>query len=305
MSDSGAMVATDRAAWLAERRKGIGGSDVAAILGLSRFRTPLDVYLEKIGQAESAAETEPMRWGTLLEPVILAEFSRRTGVAVEKPRDIIRDPGFPWMLASLDGWAPELEAVVEVKTARTSECWGDDGSGEIPAYYQTQVAHYMAVTGATIAFVPVLIGASEFRVYQVERDEVLIRDMIEAERAFWHDHVLAGVPPEPVNAADAARLWSRDSGETIEVAGEVADDVEELRHLKAQARELEERICFIEDRLKVSFRDAAAIAYGGKTLATFKAQTRKGFDTKALAAAHPDIAEQFRTETTFRSLRIK
>jgi putative phage-type endonuclease len=298
-------VMDDRQEWLAQRRTGIGGSDVAAILGLSRWKSPLDVYLDKTGQAASTAETEPMRWGTLLEPVILAEFSRRTGVTVEKPRDIIRDPGFPWMLASLDGWAPELEAVVEVKTARTSDGWGDDGSGEIPAYYQTQVAHYMAVTGATIAFVPVLIGASEFRVYQVERDEVLIRDMVEAERVFWHDHVLAGVPPEPVNAADAARLWSRDSGETIEVAGEVADDVEELRHLKAQAKEIEERIGSIEDRLKVAFRDASAIAYGGKTLATFKAQTRKGFDSKALVAAHPDLAEQFRTETTFRSLRLK
>jgi putative phage-type endonuclease len=298
-------VIDDRQEWLAQRRTGIGGSDVAAILGLSRWKSPLDVYLDKTGQAASTAETEPMRWGTLLEPVILAEFSRRTGVAVEKPRDIIRDPGFPWMLASLDGWAPELEAVVEVKTARTSDGWGDDGSGEIPAYYQTQVAHYMAVTGATIAFVPVLIGASEFRVYQVERDEVLIRDMVEAERVFWHDHVLAGVPPEPVNASDAARLWSRDSGETIEVAGEVADDVEELRHLKAQAKEIEERIGSIEDRLKVAFRDSSAIAYGGKTLATFKAQTRKGFDSKALVAAHPDLAEQFRTETTFRSLRLK
>jgi putative phage-type endonuclease len=298
-------VIDDRQEWLAQRRTGIGGSDVAGILGLSRWKSPLDVYLDKTGEAASTAETEPMRWGTLLEPVILAEFSRRTGVTVEKPRDIIRDPGFPWMLASLDGWAPELEAVVEVKTARTSDGWGDDGSGEIPAYYQTQVAHYMAVTGATIAFVPVLIGASEFRVYQVERDEVLIRDMVEAERVFWHDHVLAGVPPEPVNAADAARLWSRDSGETIEVAGEVADDVEELRHLKAQAKEIEERIGSIEDRLKVAFRDSSAIAYGGKTLATFKAQTRKGFDSKALVAAHPDLAEQFRTETTFRSLRLK
>ncbi len=305
MNDSSGVVSSDREAWLAQRRTGIGGSDVAAILGLSRWKSPLDVYLEKTSQAEPVAETEPMRWGTLLEPVILAEFSRRTGVVVEKPRDIIRDPGCPWMLASLDGWAPELEAVVELKTARSAEGWGEDGSGEIPAYYQTQVAHYLAVTGARIAFVPVLIGAAEFRVYQVERDDLLIRDMVEAERAFWHDHVLAGVPPEPVNAADAARLWGRDNGETIEVAGEIADDVEELRHLKAQAKEIEERIGSIEDRMKVAFREASAISYCGRTLATFKAQTRKGFDTKSLSAAHPDLAEQFRTETTFRSLRLK
>jgi putative phage-type endonuclease len=294
-----------REQWLQARRAGIGGSDVAPILGLSRWKTPLDVYLDKIGQAPEQPESEPMIWGTLLEPVILGEFHRRFGHEVQKPVGILKDTDRPWMLASLDGWAPELEAIIEVKTARTADGWGDDGSGEIPAYYQTQVAHYMAVTGARLAFVPVLIGAADFRTYRVERDERFIDDLVEAERAFWHDHVLAGVPPEPINASDAARLWLRDTGETIDVPAELADDVEELRALKAQAKEIEERVGSIEDRLKIAFRDASAIACGGKTLATYKAQTRKNLDTKALTAAHPDLAEQFRTESTFRVLRLK
>lgn len=303
MSD---LVATDqRAAWLEHRRSGIGGSDVAAILGLSRWRTPLDVYLDKRGELPEQPDSEPMLWGRLLEPLILEEFARRHGVVVEKIAQSLRDINRPWMLASLDGWAPELNAVVEAKTARTADGWGEPGTDEIPAYYQTQVAHYMAVTGAQLAFVPVLIGASDFRVYQVERDERFLNDLAEAERAFWHDHVLPGVPPEPINAADAARLWARDNGETLEVAPEIADDVEELAALKAQAKDIEERATSIEDRLKVAFRDAAAISAGGKTLATYKAQTRRGLDTKALAAAHPDLAEQFRTESTFRVLRLK
>jgi len=151
----------------------------------------------------------------------------------------------------------------------------------------------------------VLIGASDFRVYQVDRDDEFIGDIIEAEAAFWHDHVRAGIPPEPINAADAARLWARDNGETVEVAGELADDVEELRALREQAKDLEERIGSIEDRLKVAFRDASSIAHGGKVLATFKAQTRKSIDTKALTAANPTLADQFRTESTFRVLRLK
>jgi predicted phage-related endonuclease len=156
-----------------------------------------------------------------------------------------------------------------------------------------------------MAFIPVLIGASDFRTYQVQRDQDFIDDLVEAERAFWHDHVLAAIPPEPVNAADAARLWLRDNGETLEVAPEIADDVDELRALKADAKDLEERIGSIEDRLKITFRDAAQIATGGRMLATFKAQTRKGLDTKGLTAAHPEIAEAFRTESTFRVLRLK
>ncbi len=300
-----AVVEIGREAWLEQRRSGIGGSDVAAILGLSKWKTPLDVYLEKRGELPPQPETEPMRWGTLLEPVIIREFSERHGVRVVRGEGIKRHQDYAFMLASLDGWAPEVPAVVECKTARSADGWGEPGTGEIPAYYQTQVAHYMAVTGAALAFVPVLIGAADFRVYQVERDEGFIDDIIEAESAFWHDHVLAGVPPEPVNAADAARLWARDNGETVEVAPEIGDDVEELRALKEQAKDIEERIGSIEDRLKIAFRDASSIAHGGRVLATFKAQTRKSIDTKALTAANPTLAEQFAKESTFRVLRLK
>jgi putative phage-type endonuclease len=300
-----AIITNTREEWLQARQAGIGGSDVAPILGLSRWKTPLDVFLDKTGQSGPQPESEPMLWGTLLEPVILGEFSRRHGVEVQKPIGILFDMEKPWMLASLDGFAPELEAIVEVKTARTADGWGDDGTDEIPAYYQTQVAHYMAVTGARLAFVPVLIGAADFRTYRVERDDRFINDLVEAERAFWHDHVLAGIPPEPINAADAARLWQRDNGGVIEVSGEIVDDVEELRALKAQAKDLEERIGSIEDRVKIAFRDALSISFEGKSFATYKAQTRRSLDTKALTAAHPDLAEQFRTESTFRVLRIK
>jgi len=295
----------DRQAWLERRRAGIGGSDVAGILGLSRWRTPLDVYLDKTGQAEPTPDNEPMLWGRLLEPLVIAEFSRRHGITVDALTGVLEHSQHSWMLASLDGWAPDLKAVVEAKTARTADGWGEPGSDEIPAYYQTQVAHYMAVTGAQMAFIPVLIGASDFRTYQVQRDQDFIDDLVEAERAFWHDHVLAGIPPDPINAADAARLWLRDNGETLEVPPEIVDDVDELRALRSDAKDLEERIGSIEDRLKITFRDAAEIATGGRTLATFKAQTRKGLDTKALTAAHPEIAEAFRTESTFRVLRLK
>ena len=294
-----------REQWLEQRRLGIGGSDVAAILGLSKWKTPLDVYLDKTGQSPAQPDSEPMLWGRLLEPLILNEFERRHGIVVERVEGIIKQhPQYPWMLASLDGWAPDVPAVVECKTARSSDGWGDAGTDEIPAYYQTQVAHYLAVTGAEIAFIPVLIGASDFRVYQVERDEQFVEDLIEAEASFWNEHVVAGVPPEPVNAADAARLWARDTGETIEVAPEVSDDVEELQALKAQSKDLEERIGSIEDRLKIAFRDASTIACGGRKLATFKAQTRRSVDTKALTAAHPEVAEKFITESTFRVLRL-
>jgi putative phage-type endonuclease len=294
-----------RAEWLQARRRGIGGSDVAPILGLSKWRSRLDVYLEKTGQVSSdQADSEPMLWGRLLEPIIREEFAKRSGLNLVEPPPILMSKDHPFMIASLDGLT-DCGAVVECKTARSADGWGEPGSDEIPVYYTTQVAHYMAVTGAQVAYVPVLIGASDFRIYTVPREDSFIADLIEAERLFWKEHVLAGVPPEPINAADAAKLWARDNGETIEVEPELADDIEELKHLKATAKELDERIGSIEDRLKIACRDASAIAVGGKTLATYKAQTRKSLDTKALEAAHKELADQYRKESTFRVFRLK
>jgi len=293
-----------REQWLTERRTGIGGSDVAAILGMSRFATPLDVYLDKKGLSESREVSEQMLWGTLLEPIVRDQFCSRTGFALREMPPLIRSETHPFMVASLDGMTDHGE-IVEVKTAGRSDGWGEDGSDEIPPYYHTQVCHYLAVTGARIAYVPVLIGGQDFRIYQVGRDETFIENVIEAERAFWHDHVLAGVPPEATNAADASRLWRRDNGEAIEVDVGTADIIARLKSLKEDRRTIDEQVEFFEDALKVTFRDAASVTHGGNVLATYKAQSRRSLDAKSLEKDHPEIAESYRRESTFRVLRLK
>lgn len=293
-----------RAEWLEARRSGIGGSDVAAILGVSKWKTAVDVYFEKIGEAEPQAESDAMRWGTILEPVIREEFQRQTGIELVEPPQLIRSSAHPFMIASLDGMTVDGE-IVECKTARSADGWGEAGSDEIPIHYQTQVAHYLAVTGARLAFVPVLIGASDFRVYQVERCDSFIADLVEAERAFWSDHVLTRIPPEPVNADDAARLWARDNGATVEIDGSIADDVDELKRLKEEEKELAGRISEVSDRIRIAFGEAAAIAFEGKTLATYKAQSSKRLDSKALELAHPEIVTQYKRESVSRVLRLK
>lgn len=288
---------------IAARKSGIGGSDVAAILGLSPWRTPLDVWLDKTGQGQPLAESAPMHWGSLLEPVILDEFQRETGLQVTRNLPMFQHAEHGWMLANIDGATDG--GIVEAKTARSDKDWGEPGSAEIPVYYQTQVAHYLAVTGAHLAYVPVLIGASDFRIYQVERDDAFVSDLIEAERAFWVDHVQAGAPPAPVNAADALKLWARDNGATIEADDILAAQIVGLKALKAQAKEIEERIGTMDDAVRIAFGEAATITHAGQVLATYKAQTARRLDTKAIEAAHPEIVAQFRRESVSRVLRIK
>jgi putative phage-type endonuclease len=291
---------------LEARRAGIGGSDVAAILGLSPWRTPLDVYLDKIGQGQPVAESGPMRWGSLLEPVIIDEFQRETGLYVDRDTPMLRHQEHAFMLANLDGvLAGDPTRIVECKTARSDANWGEPGTDQIPVYYQTQVAHYLAVSGAQIAYVPVLIGASDFRIYRVDRDESFIRDLIDAERAFWQHHVIARCPPDPVNGDDALKLWARDNGASLEVDDETAAKIVSLKALKAEAKELDDRLGALDDAVRIAFGEAATVTYGGQVLGTYKAQTAKRLDTKALRAAVPDIAAQYTTESTSRVLRLK
>lgn len=285
------------------RKAGIGGSDVAAILGLSPWRTPLDVFLDKIGQGQPVAESAPMRWGSLLEPVIIDEFERETGMQVTRNLPMFQHAEHGFMLANIDGATDG--GIVECKTARSDKDWGDPGSAEIPVYYQTQVAHYLAVTGARLAYVPVLIGASDFRIYHIERDDSFVADLIEAERAFWLGNVLAGVAPDPVNSADALKLWARDNGTTIEADADLVAKIATLKALKDEAKEIEERIDAIDGAVRIAFGEAATLTRDGQVLATYKAQTARRLDTKAIEAAHPEIVAQFRKESTSRVLRLK
>ena len=158
--------------WLQVRRSGIGGSDAAAALGLSKWKSPLELWEEKaLGKSQSKQDSEPMRWGRLLEPVIREEFSRRTGFAVSVCRSMLRAPQWPWMQANLDGLI-EIPGrgigVFEVKTAsafKDSDWSGnDDSHPRCPDAYALQVAHYLAVTGLEYAVLCVLIGGNKLRI---------------------------------------------------------------------------------------------------------------------------------------------
>lgn len=286
-------MSADRAAWLAERRTGIGGSDVAAILGLSKWATPLAVYLDKIGEAPAVEDNGPMRWGRYLEPVIRQAYSNETGRSV-RVMDMIRHPTREYMLANIDGFTDDGR-LLEIKTARTAEGWGEIGTDQIPTPYLFQVQHYLEVTGFEFCDVAVLIGGSDFRLYEVGVDPELCRMIVEAEAEFWA-RVQRREPPEPVTMADAIARWGRASrAETVEADQSLLDAVESLRLIKSEMGDLEER----EERAKAVIMRALGdrdtlIGPDGKTLATWKAQAgAKRIDTKALKELRPTVYAEF------------
>lgn len=207
--------------WREERRRGVGGSDVAAILGLSHYSSPYQVWLDKVeGIHDDISDKPSVEWGNILEPVIADHYAgTHPDTDVIEPDYMLRSKERPWAQASLDRVIrdPELGwGVLEIKTAgfRRADDW-DDG---VPVYYQTQVQHYMDVAGVKFADVAVLIGGQDYREYRVMRDEEDAETIRSAVDSFWHDHVEAGLPPE-VGVTDSPSVFAahdHGSGEYVQ-----------------------------------------------------------------------------------------
>ena len=170
--------------WLAARENGVGASEAAAALGVSPYESPIDLWQRKTKRAKPTEENEAMRWGKLLEPLLASEYERHTGRTVGRRQEFYRSPTHPFLTATIDGYADDR--LVEFKTTgRWSPDWGDENDERIPEPYMIQVAQQMAVTGADLADVALLIGGQRFKVFTVERDERLVDAVTEGVGRFW------------------------------------------------------------------------------------------------------------------------
>jgi putative phage-type endonuclease len=286
----------DRIDWLAQRRTGIGGSDAAAILGLSKWNTPLTLWLDKTGQAVESGENEQeKRWGTILEPVIKQEYAQRTGRAIFAP-GMQRHIKHHFMIANVDGVSND-DRLVEIKTARTSEGWGEEGSDQVPEDYLIQVQHYLTVLELGVADVAVLIGGSDFRIYTIQADVELQAMLIDAEARFWQ-LVVDRVAPAPTSFSDAQALYRSVRSKSVVASEAVLNAVDRLRVVKQVLKNYadEEDKCKAEIAAYMGENDTL-IDGAGKVLATWKlAAAPKRLDAKALAAKHPDIHAAFLKE---------
>lgn len=279
----------DKQEWLAKRLGGIGGSDAAVVLGLSKWKSPLELYLEKRGEGPEQGDSEPMYWGRALEPAIRQRYADETGRVVVVPREIMWHPEIPWMLANPDGIA-DGNRVVEIKTARVANGWGTPGTDEIPEYYLPQVQHNMIVTGLSVADVPVLIGGSDYRVYEVEADRELQEMIIEFERLFW-ERVQSGNPPDPVSFSDMQLRFGGASTEaSVQATAEVLDAINRLREIKGIGNELEQEEKELKALVMGHMGEADTMLDGEKIIATWKMdKPGERFSQTILKEKHPDI----------------
>jgi putative phage-type endonuclease len=292
-----------------ERTAYIGSSDAAAVLGMSRWSTPIRVWAEKTGQlpVEDISNHLAVEVGNELEELVCKLFTKRTGKEVRRVNETLIHPKYPFIRTNIDRRVVAEDAVLEAKTAsawKAKEWSGED----IPQEYIIQVFHQLAVTGKEKGYIAVLIGGNmDFVWKEIHRDEKIIADIVRREVAFWNDFVVPKKMPLQVTRNDADTLFGLfpEGGEEeeIELGDEANALADELEAMGKDAYALEGQIEKTRNALRVLLKDHAV----GKTdrwRITWKNQSRTGLDTKKLKKEKPEVCARFSTTTKSRVLRI-
>lgn len=288
-----------RQQWLEVRGRGIGSSDAAAAVGLNPYKSMLELWLEKTGQAPARAdssddEQSPTYWGTLLEPIVAAHYTRKTGNRVRRVNAVLAHPQESWMLANLDReviGAPDVQ-ILECKTAglNGARLWRDG----VPEYVQLQVLHQLAVTGKRAADVAVLVCGQELRIHRIERDETMIAQLMELERAFWK-LVTDRVPPAADGSESADRalrsLFPRDAGATVVFTGDAQMEqaFRELLELRGVLDRQERRANELKQVIQQRMGDASKAVFPEGSVTWKRTADIKRFDADRLAREHPEV----------------
>ena len=295
--------------WLKLRLKGIGGSDCAAAVGMSRWKSPLDVFLEKTGRKAQVSDTEKMYWGRTLEPVLRAEFTRRTNLKTQVVPYMMNHREYPYMLANIDGIVIEKDGtkcLLEIKTAGTAveKEWTDAG---IPVEYYLQVQHYLFVTGLSKAYVAVLIVGNKFRWQSIQRDEETIQMLVAIESHFWKEYVEKDVPP-PVDASSGEALAmlypTAEKGSTVALPSEADEIVAQWLEIKKAEEEIKTAKATCENQLKALLKDAESGTTANGYTVRWTSYNQSRLDTTKLKSEQPDIAAKYTLQTSARKFSI-
>lgn len=297
-----------RKEWLEARKNGIGGSDVSAIAGLNKWKSPVGVYLEKIGASpDEEIAGEAAYWGNVMEDIVAQEFSIRTGLKVRRRNAILKHPNHPFMLANVDRLIVGKREGLECKTA-SEYLKGDWDGEEIPAAYLLQIQHYMAVTGYEAWHIAVLIGGNKFVYKRIERDDEIINYLITIEKDFWENHVLKEIPPA-FDGSDASvdllkALYPESQPETeILLPADSETFIEALDEINKELKAIEKQKKEYENQLKAMLKDKEVGLIGDRKV-TWKSYTQNRLDTKRLKAERPEIYEQFINESIVRKFGL-
>jgi putative phage-type endonuclease len=296
-----------REQWLAERAKGLGGSDTSAVLGLNKYTSAIKLWLEKTGRAHEDPDNDLMEWGRRLEPVVADWFTDHTGIPLARV-GLFRHRVYPVLQCTPDRLTPDGGLEIKTLDHNTEHLWADD---QIPDHAELQSQKCMAVTGRGHWWVVGLVNGRRPLLRRVERNEALIERIVAFETGWWRDYVLADEMP-PLDASEstneALRAWIGPGGpdQAVQVTPELLGLLAEWNHAKDMVRAAEAEQMLADSRLRLAIGTASVVvadldaphddSKAGKanTLLTLRADG--SFGAKAFAEAHPELAAQHRRQ---------
>jgi putative phage-type endonuclease len=303
---------TPRDRWLEARLGGIGGSDVAAVCGLSQFKTAWALWAERTGlvDPDESAWRERAEWGNVLEDAVAKRWAAAEGATIRRA-GMVADPVHPWRLASLDRailvpGTRRAEALLECKT--TSERSGDMDDAAILDRYRLQVQWYLGITGLAVAHLAVLVGGQELRRWEVPADPDLYGHLCDRVDGFWRDSIVGGAAPAlvPQDAAELDRLDPDPGAPPAHVDADLAELIAQRAATVAEAEFWADAKRLLDAAVKAHMgRATTLLDADGREAATWREQTARRVDTTRLRQEQPGIAEEYTTASTTRVLRYK
>jgi len=295
--------------WLNWRKKGIGGSDASVVFGINKYKSPVELFMEKTDMLTPTEVGEAAYWGNQLESVVKAEFTKRTGIEVFPVNKILKSKEYPFMLANLDGVCkhPELgTCVFEAKTASAYKA--DEWDEAVPMEYILQVHHYMAVTGYAGAYIAVLIGGNTFKWTFLERDEDLISTIVQREADFW-ERVESDIPPSLDGSEASAKFLNKRfptaiSQSKVQLPESAAELITQYETARQKAERYTEQKQRAENLLKQMLGDSAAGVIGNKVIGWTNVSQER-FDSKAFKSENSDLYKQYTNQSSHRRFTVK
>lgn len=248
--------------WLEFRRQGIGGSDVAGILGMSPWRSPYSVWAEKTGRLPiDDTGNEFTHWGTIMEPILAKEFEKETSKKVYRQNKTFYRPDHQFLRANIDREIAGEPGFLEIKTAmeyKSSEWDGDS----IPVPYQLQVQHYMYVLNRPYVYIAYLIGGHHFDWQLVKRDQGSIDTFEPILIDWWEKYVVHDVEPdvdgETATTAALKALYPDEDGEVIELGHDINQLLRNREELTTSVKSTSKSIDAIANRVRQAMKEASA-----------------------------------------------
>ena len=286
-----------------ERMSYIGGSDIAAIMSQSRWKTPYRLWAEKTGkiQMPDLSNVEAVEMGTRLEQFVADLFSEKTGKTVRKAPKTYTHPDYPYLVAHVDRLITGTDELLECKTCSAYKL--EEWENKIPKEYILQVIWYLGITGRKKGWIACLIGGQKFVYMAIDFDEELFNTMVEKAVKFW-EMVQKQIPPLilPEDDEVLGEIYSEHTDDMM-ILQDLNDRVAYLQEIKMHIDEMTKEKKEIETELKTVIKDKAGFTTD-KYKVTWKSQTTRCIDTELLKTEEPGIAQKYMKESAYRVLRI-